>query len=227
VQYRQAPENRFPTAPEDCYRALQWAAAHAEDQLGADSSRIATAGDSAGGNLAAVVPLISRDRGGPPVGLQICLCPVTDWASLDTPSYRRSSPERTPHLHTDHMRWYKRRYLRPDVPADALHPYASPVREADLSSLPGLAIVVNAEHDPLCSEGEAYANKLRAAGKLMRSTTTLGVMHDFYLRMEYEKSDQFWAELARDVKTWAAGEAKAIAPAVGHTELVTWTQVDD
>ena len=91
----------------------------------------------------------------------------------------------------------------------------------------GKAIVITASLDPLCSEGEAYAAKLAAAGKLARYTSYQGVMHDFYLRMEYEQSDQFWAELARDVKTWAAGEAKAIAPAVGHTELVTWTQVDD
>jgi acetyl esterase len=156
VDYRLAPEHRWPTAAEDVLAVTEWAAAHCAE-LGGDITRIAVGGDSAGGNLAAVTTVMARDRGAPNIAAQLLLYPVIA-ADFDTDSYRLFgqgfyNPRPA-------MQWYWDQY----VPAvdDRRHPYASPL-QADLTGLPP-AVVVLAGHDPLRDEGSAYANALTAAG---------------------------------------------------------------
>jgi acetyl esterase/lipase len=173
VDYRLAPEHKFPAAAEDCYAATQWAAAHAAE-LGADAKRLAVGGDSAGGNLAAVVPQMARDRGGPPIIFQLLVYPATD-AAFDTPSYRDNAEGYL--LTTGDMRWFWNHYL--NGPADAANPVASPLRAERLTGLPA-ALVITAEFDPLRDEGEQYAHKLEAAGVPARLTRYDGMIHGFF-----------------------------------------------
>jgi acetyl esterase len=172
VDYRLAPEHRFPAAAEDAYAATAWVHAHAAE-LGAAPSRLVVAGDSAGGNLAAVVPLMARDRGGPPLHMQVLVYPVIDCAR-DTASYRDNAEGYF--LTAAHMRWYWEQYLGA---ADGTHPYASPLRARDLSGLPP-AYVVTAEFDPLRDEGEAYAQRLRDAGVPVTLRRYDGMFHGFF-----------------------------------------------
>jgi acetyl esterase len=173
VDYRLAPENKFPAAVDDCYAATRWVAEHAAE-LGVDAKRIAIGGDSAGGNLTACVALISRDRGGPRFVHQLLVYPVTD-AKFDTPSYEENAEGYF--LTRDAMRWFWNHYLRSD--ADGANPYAAPLRAQDLSGLPP-ATVITAEFDPLRDEGEAYGARLRAAGVPTRIERYDGVIHGFF-----------------------------------------------
>ncbi|RJL20165.1 alpha/beta hydrolase [Bailinhaonella thermotolerans] len=161
VDYRLAPENPFPAAPEDAYAALEWTAAHAAE-LGVDPARIAAGGDSAGGNLAAVLALLTRDRGGPPLRFQYLDVPVTD-DRMGTPSMRAFDDTPVWNRPANELMW--RHYLgdgvRPGGPG--VSPYAAPIRAADLSGLPP-AFVATAEYDPLRDEGIEYAGRLLAAG---------------------------------------------------------------
>jgi acetyl esterase len=153
VDYRLAPEHVFPAAADDAYDAVCWAAASL-----ADGRPLVVAGDSAGGNLAAVTALRSRDAGGPALALQVLVYPVTD-CDLDRKSYHEYDGAEFIVNRRD-MAWYWDHYA-PD-PAARLNPYASPLRATDFSGLPP-AYVVTAEHDPLRDEGFAYADRLRAA----------------------------------------------------------------
>ena len=173
VDYRLAPEHKYPAGPEDAYAALKWVSENAAS-IGADRGRIAIGGDSAGGNLTAVVALMARDRGGPPVVLQLLIYPVTD-ASFDTASYRENADGYF--LTTAAMKWFWGHYLY--RPEDGNEPYASPLRAADLSGLPP-ALVITAEFDPLRDEGEAYAARLDAARVSTRKTRYDGVIHGFF-----------------------------------------------
>lgn len=173
VDYRLAPEAKFPAAPEDCYAATQWAALQAKS-LGIDPSRIAVAGDSAGGNLAAVVSLMCRDRGGHLPLHQLLVYPVTDF-DFETESYRTNGEGYF--LSRDMMRWFWHHYLETD--ADGESPLASPLRARDLTGLPA-ATVITAEYDPLRDEGRAYAERLAAAGVPTRYTNYDGVFHGFF-----------------------------------------------
>lgn len=157
VDYRLAPEHKFPTAAEDCYAALEWLASEAT-RLDVDSTRISIGGASAGGNLSAVVALMTRDRGGPPLILQVLDIPVTD-LTMSHPSMTENGEGYM--LTKEGCAQYVGYYL--DDPTDATHPYASPFFADDLRGLPP-AIVTTAEFDPLRDEGEAYAERLRAAG---------------------------------------------------------------
>ncbi|MBK7949037.1 MAG: alpha/beta hydrolase [Deltaproteobacteria bacterium] len=177
VDYRLAPEAKFPAAPEDCYAATQWTALNARE-LGIDVGRIAVAGDSAGGNLAAVVSLMCRDRGGHLPIHQLLIYPVTD-ASLETESYRVNGEGYF--LSKDMMRWFWHHYLESD--ADAANPLASPLRAASLAGLPP-ATVVTAEYDPLRDEGREYAKRLAAAGVPTQYTNYDGVFHGFFAMTE-------------------------------------------
>jgi acetyl esterase len=173
VDYRLAPEAKFPAAPEDCYAATQWTAFEARS-LGIDPSRIAVAGDSAGGNLAAVVSLMCRDRGGHLPIHQLLIYPVTDF-DFETESYRTNGEGYF--LSTDMMKWFWHHYLESD--ADGAHPHASPLRAAHLEGLPP-ATVITAEYDPLRDEGRAYAERLAAAGVPTQYTNYDGVFHGFF-----------------------------------------------
>jgi len=157
VEYRLAPEHKFPAAVENGYAATKWVAENA-DNLGVDAARIAVGGASAGGNVAAVVALMARDRGTPRLAYQLLLYPVTNFA-FDTPSYRENADGYM--LTKDAMMWCWNLYLRGE--ADGHNPYASPLRAQDLHGLPP-ALVVTAEYDPLRDEGESYAARLREAG---------------------------------------------------------------
>lgn len=176
VEYRLAPEHKYPAAPEDCYAATVWASKFIEN-FGGDPSRLVVAGDSAGGNLAAVVALMARDRGGPKLAGQLLLYPITDY-SFDTASYRDNGEGYF--LTTDTMKWFWEHYLASDD--QGAEPYASPLR-AELKDLPP-AIVLTAEYDPLRDEGLAYAEKLQAAGVTVRKVACLGQIHGFLRRLD-------------------------------------------
>ena len=173
VDYRLAPEHKFPAGLEDCLYATRWAAAHA-GELGADARRVAVAGDSAGGNMAAVVALRLRDESGPALCGQLLLYPVTDYHTPGTPSYEENAEGYG--LTRDTMKWFWDHYL--NDASEGAHPHASPLRARDLSRLPS-ALVVTAEYDPLRDEGELYAEKLRAAGTPTILTRYDGVNHGF------------------------------------------------
>ena len=171
VDYRLAPEHRYPAAPDDCYAALRWVAAHAAS-LGADAKRLAVGGDSAGGNLSAVVAQMARDKGGPAIRFQLLIYPVTD-ADFSTPSYTQNAEGYL--LTTSAMKWFWGHYASD---AQRREPYASPLRAKDLSGLPA-AWVCTAEFDPLRDEGEAYAKRLQQAGVSTTLTRYDGLIHGF------------------------------------------------
>lgn len=195
VDYRLAPEHRFPAAAEDAYAAVCWAGAHAAE-LGGDATRLAVAGDSAGGNLATVAALMVRDRGGPPLRFQALVYPVTD-CNFETPSYRENAEGYM--LTRDAMRWFWSHYAPGE--ADAASPYASPLRAPDLRGLPP-ALVITAEFDPLRDEGEAYARRLQEAGVPAVLTRYDGVIHGFFTMLDIldqarQAVDQVGAALRR------------------------------
>ncbi|MFJ6194561.1 alpha/beta hydrolase [Micromonospora sp. NPDC092111] len=172
VGYRLAPEHPFPAAVLDCHAATRWLAEHAAD-FGADPDRLVVGGDSAGGNLAAAVTLLARAEGGPRLAGQLLVYPNTDQRAD-----RRPAADQDPLLFNQHsVDWYRGHYLAD--PADAADPLASPLLADDLAGLPP-ALVVTAEHDPLCGEGERYAQRLREAGVPVRSSRYPGMIHGFF-----------------------------------------------
>jgi acetyl esterase len=171
VDYRLAPEHRWPAAVEDAYAATEWASRNAAG-LGGAQHRLAVAGDSAGGNLAAVVALGARDRGGPAIAFQLLVYPVLD-AAGGTASWREYADGY--HLTADGMRWYWDHYLGG---ADGAAPDASPLRAAFVGGLPP-ALVIGAEYDILRDEGEAYAARLAEAGVDATASRHAGVVHGF------------------------------------------------
>ena len=155
VDYRLAPEHIFPAAADDAYDALVWASSPSGLAQGRP---VVVAGDSAGGNLAAVSALRARDSGGPPIALQVLVYPVVDY-DLDRRSYREYDGDELIVNRRD-MIWFWDHYA-PD-PGTRVNPYASPLRASSLSGLPPVYLVT-AELDPLREEGFAYADRLRAA----------------------------------------------------------------
>ena len=173
VDYSLAPEHKFPTAAEDAYLATEWVVENAKSIQG-DSARVAVCGDSAGGNLAAVVTLMSRDRNGPPLLCQILVYPVTHHA-YDTDSYRENAEGYF--LTKEGMIWFWNHYLRDEQ--DGKNPYASPLLAEDFSNLPP-ALVITAGYDPLRDEGEAYAARLKEAEVQVEVTRYDGMIHGFF-----------------------------------------------
>jgi cation diffusion facilitator CzcD-associated flavoprotein CzcO/acetyl esterase/lipase len=170
VDYRHAPEARFPAAADDAFAALRWVADHTAE-LGGVPGHLAVAGWSAGGNLAAVVCQLARDAGGPHIVAQLLITPVTDGTDLDRPSYRENGEGYI--LTAALMRWFWDHYGDPD---DRDNPLASPLRAADLSGLPP-AVIVTGEFDPLRDEGAAYAEALAAAGVPVQHIAARGHIH--------------------------------------------------
>jgi acetyl esterase len=171
--YRLAPEAKFPAAADDCLATYEWALAHA-DEVGADPNRIAIGGDSAGGNLTAVVALDARNRALPAPRVQVLVYPVTD-CEFDSPSMTENA--KGYFLETETMRWFWNHYAR--TPADFDDPRFSPLRASDLSGLPP-AVVITAEYDPLRDQGDAYARRLQEAGVPTTAVPVDGVVHGFF-----------------------------------------------
>ena len=194
VDYRLSPEHKFPQGVEDCYAATVWAFEHARS-FGADPQRIIVSGDSAGGNLAAAVSLMARDRQGPPIAYQLLIYPVIA-CDFDTDSYLQNA---TGYMLTrTAMQWYWEQYL--PEPAAAKNPYAAPLQAADLSRLPP-AHVITAEYDPLRDEGETYAARLKAAGVPVTSKRYSGMIHGFLRRTDlYEVAREAIQEVAQETK---------------------------
>ena len=175
-EYRLSPEAKYPTAIEECYSAVKWVAEHGREH-GLDPERLAVAGDSVGGNMTAAVTLLSRERGGPDIQLQLLFYPVTD-ATFDTASYHQFAEGY--HLRRDAMMWFWDQYTR--NPGERNEITASPLR-ASTQQLQGLppALVITAEADVLRDEGEAYATKLREAGVRVTAVRFQGAIHDFVM----------------------------------------------
>jgi acetyl esterase len=160
VDYRLAPESKFPAALNDAYAATVWAASHAQ-QLNADSSRLAVAGDSSGANLAAAVCLIARNQSGPSIIFQLLVNPALDMTAYDAQGF-------------ENMKWFRAQYLNGEQ--DYTTPYASPPFANDLSGLPH-AFIITGEHDGLRDEGQRYATKLSSAGVFVNYYCQRGMGH--------------------------------------------------
>ena len=172
VDYRLAPEHAFPAAAEDALAAVAWVEANATS-IGVDATRIAVAGDSAGGNLAAVVSQLARDARGPRISFQMLIYPVTD-TNVDTRSYRDFGSGYF--LERDSMIWFFNHYLGEGNRED---PRVAPLKAASLAGLPP-AYVVTAGFDVLRDEGRAYAEALREAGVAVEYLNYEGMIHGFF-----------------------------------------------
>ena len=174
VHYRLAPEDKYPAAADDCYAAAAWVAENG-GEIGADGSRMAVCGDSAGGNLSAVVSQMARDKGGPAIAAQVLHVPVTDH-NYSYPSYTENAEGML--LTRASMVWFWDHYL-PNADAGQ-EAYASPIKANDLSGLPP-ALIQTAEFDPLRDEGEAYGAAIEAAGGDVTVHRYDGVVHDPFM----------------------------------------------
>ena len=175
VEYRLAPENKFPVPLEDCYAALVWATRHAAE-FGGDPARIAILGESAGANLAAGLALLARDRGGPALAFQGLVYPPLEYPIPGSPSMQELGKDYG--LTQLDIQWCAEQYMQSE--ADRQNPYCLPATASDLGGLPP-ALVITAEFDPLRDEGEAYAARLREAGVTATARRYPGVLHGFYL----------------------------------------------
>ncbi|NQX67694.1 alpha/beta hydrolase [Paenibacillus alba] len=174
--YSLSPEAKYPTALEEIYAVLQWVAENSRDQ-GFDAERITIAGDSVGGNMAAAITLVAKERKGPAIRKQLLFYPVTE-ASFETDSYEQFATGYF--LRRDAMQWFWDQYTAD--PRERAEITASPLRATleQLSSLPP-ALIITGEADVLRDEGEAYANKLREAGVPVTAVRFQGIIHDFVM----------------------------------------------
>ncbi len=197
VDYRLAPEHRFPAAVEDAWAATRWLHDHAAD-LGADPDRMAVGGDSAGANLATVVARRARDHRAPVLRAQLLIYPALD-PSLETPSMTELATGH--YLEREDMRWFWDHYLGPDGDPGELE--ASPGRADDLAGL-APAVVLTAEYDPLRDEGEAYAARLADAGVPVVATRYLGMIHAFADPVRFDAAHAVIDEVAGALRRAAA-----------------------
>lgn len=176
VNYERSPEAKYPVAIEQAYAATRWAAENGT-VVGIDPARLAVAGDSAGGNMSAVVCLLARERGGPKITFQVLCYPVTD-ANFETPSYRQFGGDGY-WLTREAMKWFWDSYAPPFARREIT---ASPL-QASVEQLRGLppALIITNENDVLRDEGEAYAHRLMQAGVPVIATRYLGAIHDLLL----------------------------------------------
>ena len=172
VDYRLAPETRFPGAVEDCYEATKWAVENS-DSLGIDGSRVATTGTSAGGNLSGAVSMMARDLNGPAISHQVLFCPVIDF-DFNRQSYIECAEGYG--LTREAMIWYWNQYT--GTGEDRSNPYAALIKASDLSGLPD-ATIIAAQYDPLVDEAVAYGDALKAAGVDTLSVVYDGMTHGF------------------------------------------------
>jgi acetyl esterase len=201
VNYRLSPESKFPAPAEDCYAATNWLAEHAAE-IGANQNAVAVAGDSAGGNLAAVVTLMARDRRGPKLAFQLLIYPVTAPArSTEFDSYTQNAEDYL--LTRTAMEWFWDHYLV--SPGDGESPYASPLHAPDLAGLPP-AMVVTAQFDPLRDEGRAYARRLREAGVAVRESHYDDMIHGFFwMAGALDRGKELIAEMGNELHQRLAG----------------------
>jgi acetyl esterase len=194
VDYRLAPEHRYPAAVDDSYAALEWVDAHLEDVAGRSDVPLIVAGDSAGGNLSAVMARRARDREGPRIALQVLIYPVMDH-DFDRASY--VDPDNQQILTKEAMVWFWDHYV-PDA-AQRSEPDASPLRAESLEGLPP-AVVLTAEHDVLRDEGEAYAERLREAGVPVDFRRHEGQMHGFFTFLMLPGSERGFQQVVKAVR---------------------------
>ncbi|WP_224996982.1 alpha/beta hydrolase [Cesiribacter sp. SM1] len=173
VEYRLAPENKFPAALDDAYAATSWVCENATS-FGGDPTRVAVGGDSAGGNLATVTALLARDRGTPSIAYQVLVYPVTNYYKAGTASYKDFAEGYF--LSLNDMIWNFNHYLTSE--ADAENPLVSPLKAEDLSNLPP-ALIITGEYDPLRDEGEAYGKRLLEEGVPAEIVRFNGLFHPF------------------------------------------------
>ena len=202
VEYRLAPEHRYPAAVDDSYAALEWVGQNVKYIAGREVPLI-VAGDSAGGNLAAVMAVRARARNGPPIALQVLIYPVTD-SDLDLPSY--ADPENQLLLTRDGMIWFWDHYL-PDSSRRS-EPDASPLHTDNLSGLPP-TVILTAEHDVLRDEGEAYAARLQEADVKVNLKRYSGQMHGFFTLLMLPGSELGFQQVVKAVKGCIMKTAKA------------------
>jgi acetyl esterase len=174
VDYRLAPENKFPAATDDCLAATRWVAENA-GTIGGDPDRIAVGGDSAGANLATVTAMRIRDEGGPRLCGQLLVYPVTDHHTPGTPSIKEFAGLS---MTWEEMVWFTEQYL--SAPSEIGHPHVHPLAAKDLSGLPP-ALVMTAECDPLRDEGERYAVRLDSEGVPTIRIRFGGMIHGFFV----------------------------------------------
>ncbi len=170
VDYRLAPEHRFPVAPQDSFAATKWVAAHAAE-LDVDASRLAVCGDSAGGNLSAVVTQMARDHGGPSICFAALIYPGTDMTATGGSLEDNAKGY---FLEMDDIEWFVRQYINDDE--DRLNPMASPALHPKLGDLPP-CFIATCEFDPLVDQGEAYGEALRANGVAVETKRYAGLIH--------------------------------------------------
>jgi acetyl esterase len=205
VDYRLAPEHKFPAAVEDADAAVRYVAEHA-GEFDIDPNRIAVGGDSAGGNLATVACLIARDRGGPKIAFQLLVYPVTDYNDSRASLHEFAQGY---FLTSTMMDYFWAHYLA--SPADGRHPHASPIKAASLAGLPP-AMVITAECDPIRDQGEAYAQRLRESGVPVSAKRYEGAIHVFFnLAGVVDAGQQAIADAGAALKTALRAGAGAVA----------------
>jgi acetyl esterase len=195
VDYRLAPEHKYPAGLEDCFAATRWVVENAA-AIGVDPSRVAVGGDSAGGNFATSVCMLARDKGAPKLVFQLMFYPMTDYYLPERPSFREFGSEYF--LTESSIEWFMHHYLPDDFSWD--DPRLFPLRSRDLSGLPP-ALIMTAEYDPLRDEGEEYARRLEEAGVPVRLRRIEGMMHGFsVMAKRLDKGRQALADAASCLK---------------------------